>query len=41
MTPIGRIFHSLGIFILKRKVGQQLALFFRTIVSLFASNHNF
>ena len=41
MTPIGRIFHSLGIFILKRKVGQQLALFFRTIASLFASNHNF
>ena len=41
MTPIGRIFHSLGIFILKRKIGQQLALFFRTIASLFASNHNF
>ena len=41
MTPIGRIFHSLGIFILKRKMGQLFALFFRTIASLFASNHNF
>ena len=41
MTPVGRIFHSLGIFILKRKIGQQIALFFRTIASLFASSHNF
>ena len=41
MTPIGRIFHSLGIFILKLKIGQLFALFFRTIASLFASNHNF
>lgn len=41
MTPIGRMFHSLGIFILKRTIGQQIALFFRTISSIFASNHNF
>ena len=26
---------------MKRKIGQQIALFFRTIASLFASNHNF
>ena len=41
MTPIGRMFHSLGIFILKRTIGQQIALFFRTISSIFASSHNF
>ncbi len=41
MTPIGRMFHSLGIFILKTTIGQQIALFFRTVASLFASNHNF
>ena len=41
MTPIGRLFHSLGIFILKRKSGQLLALFFRTIASIFDKSHNF
>jgi len=41
MTPIGRMFHSLGIFILKRTIGQQIALFFRTIASLFAKGRNF
>ena len=35
------MFHSLGIFILKRTIGQQIALFFRTISSIFASSHNF
>ena len=41
MTPIGRLFHTLGIFILKRRMGQLIALFFRTVVSLFDKSHNF
>ena len=41
MTPIGRLFHSLGIFILKRRMGQLIALFFRTVASLFDKSHNF
>ena len=41
MTPIGRAFHSIGIFILKRRIGQLIALFLRSIASIFASNHNF
>jgi len=41
MTPVGRMFHYLGIFILKRKLGQFIALFFRTVASLFDSSHNF
>ncbi len=41
MTPIGRMFHSFGIYILKTSLGQQIALFFRTIASIFASSHNF
>ena len=41
MTYIGRLFHSLGIFILKRKIGQLIALFFRTVASLFDKSHNF
>ena len=41
MTPIGRVFHSIGIFILKRRIGQLIALFLRSIASIFASNHNF
>lgn len=41
MTPIGRLFHSLGIFILKRKLGQLIALFFRTVASIFDKSHNF
>jgi phospholipid/cholesterol/gamma-HCH transport system permease protein len=41
MTPIGRFFHTLGIFILKRRMGQLIALFFRTVASLFDKSHNF
>ena len=41
MTPIGRIFHSIGLFILKRRIGQLITLFLRSIASIFASNHNF
>jgi phospholipid/cholesterol/gamma-HCH transport system permease protein len=41
MTPIGRLFHTLGIFILKRRMGQLIALFFRTVASLFDKSHNF
>ena len=35
------MFHSIGIFILKRRIGQLIALFLRSIASIFASNHNF
>ena len=41
MTPIGRLFHTLGIFILKRRIGQLIALFFRTVASLFDKSHDF
>lgn len=41
MTPIGRVFHSIGLFILKRRIGQLITLFLRSIASIFASNHNF
>ena len=41
MTPVGRLFHSLGIFILKRRFGQLIALFLRTVASLFDKSHNF
>ncbi len=41
MTPLGRLFHTLGIFILKRRMGQLIALFFRTVASLFDKSHNF
>ncbi len=41
MTPIGRLFHTLGIFILKRRFGQLIALFLRTVASLFDNSHNF
>ncbi len=41
MTPIGRVFHSIGIFLLKRRIGQLITLFLRSIASIFASNHNF
>ena len=35
------MFHSIGIFILKRRIGQLITLFLRSIASIFASNHNF
>lgn len=35
------MFHSIGIFILKRRIGQLVTLFLRSIASIFASNHNF
>jgi phospholipid/cholesterol/gamma-HCH transport system permease protein len=41
MTPIGRMFHTIGLFILKRRIGQLITLFLRSIASIFASNHNF
>lgn len=41
MTPVGRLFHTLGIFILKRRLGQLIALFLRTVASLFDKSHNF
>ena len=41
MTLVGRLFHTLGIFILKRRFGQLIALFFRTVASLFDKSHNF
>ena len=41
MTPVGRLFHTLGIFILKTRMGQLIALFLRTVASLFDKSHNF
>ena len=41
MTLPARIFHSLGLFLLSRPIGQQAALFFKAITSLFSSNRSF
>jgi phospholipid/cholesterol/gamma-HCH transport system permease protein len=40
-TLPARIFHSLGLFLLHRPSGQQAALFFKAIVSLFSSSRSF
>ncbi|SHK73597.1 ABC transporter permease [Fibrobacter sp. UWEL] len=37
----GRIFHGLGMFILRRPLGQQFTLFCRAISSIFSKNRNF
>lgn len=41
LTFPGRIFHELGIFILRRPIGQEFALFFRAIISIFSKSRNF
>ncbi len=41
LTVVGRLFHRFGLFILNRTIGQQFALFYRAIVSVFSSSRNF
>ncbi|MCQ2107376.1 MAG: ABC transporter permease [Fibrobacter sp.] len=41
LTVFGKIFHKLGLFLLHRPSGQQVALFWNAIKSLFSSNRNF
>ena len=41
LTFIGQKFHALGMFLLRRKAGQELALFLRAIVSIFSQNRSF
>lgn len=41
LTWIGRIFHHLGIFLMQRAIGQQVALFCRAIASIFEKSRNF
>ncbi len=41
LTPFGKIFHKLGLFLLHRTLGQQVALFWNAIKSLFSSSRNF
>lgn len=41
LTPAGKIFHKLGLFLLHRSLGQQVALFWNAIKSLFSSSRNF
>lgn len=37
----GRLFHGLGMFILRRPLGQQLTLFCRAVACIFSKNRNF
>ena len=41
LTFIGQKFHALGMFLLRRKAGQEVALFFRAIASIFSQNRSF
>lgn len=41
MTLPARMFHSLGLFLLRRPLGQLCALFFKAIASLFSRSRNF
>ena len=41
LTFIGRKFHALGMFLLRRKTGQEVALFVRAFMSLFSKNRSF
>jgi len=40
-TPVGQKFHALGLFLLRRPVGQEIALFVRAIMSLFNKSRSF
>ncbi|WP_407457236.1 MlaE family ABC transporter permease [Fibrobacter sp.] len=40
-TPPAKLFHNLGLFLLHLPVGQQAALFFKAIGSLFSNNRSF
>ena len=41
LTPPGKVFHKLGLFMLNISLGQQAALFWRAIKSLFSSSRSF
>lgn len=41
LTLIGQRFHALGIFLLRRNAGQEVALFVRAIASIFSKNRSF
>lgn len=41
LTLVGRKFHALGLFLLRRPVGQEIALFVRAIMSLFNKSRSF
>lgn len=41
LTLIGQKFHALGIFLLRRNAGQEVALFVRAIASIFSKNRSF
>ena len=41
LTYLGRKFHALGIFLLRRKTGQEVALFVRAFMSLFSQSRSF
>ena len=41
LTVIGKVFHSLGLFLLRKTAGQQVALFIRAFMSLFSRNRSF
>ena len=41
LTFVGRKFHALGLFLLRRPVGQEVALFIRAFMSLFSKSRSF
>ncbi len=41
LTPLGKLFHKLGLFLLNRTLGQQCALFWNAIKSLFSESRSF
>ena len=41
LTFIGQKFHALGMFLLRRKAGQEVALFLRAVSSIFSQNRSF
>lgn len=41
LTAVGKLFHKLGMFLLHRPVGQQVALFCRAIASIFSESRSF
>ena len=41
LTLVGQKFHALGLFLLRRPVGQEIALFVRAIMSLFSKSRSF
>jgi len=41
LTLVGLLFHKFGMLILKRTIGQEFALFYRAVTSLFSKSRNF